>query len=66
MSRQMLSIRRKYDTASAAERAVLKNYCPRGGDGRNRLDSEVAKLLLTVQKSYVQIMKPVSKVYASR
>jgi carboxyl-terminal processing protease len=66
MSRQMLSIRRKLDTASKVEREALKNYCPRGGDGRNLLDSEVAKLLLTVQKRYVQTLKLASKVYASR
>ena len=66
LSRQMLSIRRNLDHASKADRDTLKNYCPRGGDGRNLLDSEVAKLLLTVQKRYVQTLKLASKVYASR
>ncbi len=65
-SRRMLSIRRNLDSASKVERDALRNYCPRGGDGRNQLDSEVAKLLLTVQKRYVQTLKPAPKVYAAR
>ncbi len=66
ISQRMMTIRRNFDTASKADRDALENFCPRGGDGRNLLDSEVAKLLLTVQKRYVQTLKLASKVYASR
>jgi carboxyl-terminal processing protease len=53
-SHQMLSIRRTYQKASVADRKLLTSYCPAAASRQGNMDLKVARMLLTVQKSYMR------------
>ncbi len=53
-SHRMLSIRRTYQKASVADRKMLSSYCPASASRQGDVDLKVARMLLTVQKSYMR------------
>lgn len=55
--RHMLGVRRGFEKASEPDQKMLRSYCPSRSDGPNALDLKVAKLLLAVQKRYMQTLQ---------